>query len=445
MRGEAAGSPKQVARLIQDATDIDATEPGTSEESASEEGASEEGVSDLDARMDELRALVRACREIADTGTGQAPTAAEARPGGAEQQVEEDGAGISAPPAGPSRPAEAGEVAPAPSGPPAASPAPRPGPQREAQGEEDAGAPAEGAAEGDPEGPQKAAVRKEGDETSDALLARLLADAPDAARGTLLLADLISAEAFGLAEELADDLPGRPMARAALRTASRSRGLDVAFTPEVERLGPLVAEAAQVELDELSAMVLFVSGMQTAIFVPHAQIRVPMSGLSLGSFGAALGPLQSSIGQLEYHFSPAPEDLARLAGTPHEPRRTRILRRLETWERDVAVRSGPCVRSTKILREIARGSTDIGLALAAMRAGAREAETHALRAVERYGTLPAMVASLREDTDGLAVGSHGADAPGVAGIPVPADRSGHAALRRLDRGAAGGGDARPPP
>ena len=228
-------------------------------------------------------------------------------------------------------------------------------------------------------------------------------DTPHAA----LFAVLIETDCLGVAAEIAEALPSAPVSPRALRAASLARSPASDFTPAAQRLGARVTEAAESPLDEISGAILFGAALHAAVFVPAACPRAPLGAFPLGRFGPHLNDLRALVAELEYQFPPTPEELARLVGTPREPRRARILRELEAWARVTSQRSGPCQPSTKFMHRVVNPKGGVGAAIAAIKDSAPDAEDIVKRAIARYGTHGAVNQSLAEENAPLGSRSAG--------------------------------------
>lgn len=205
-----------------------------------------------------------------------------------------------------------------------------------------------------------------------------------------LLGLLIDRNLIGIAADAAGALEAKnfawPVEAAALRAAAASRAQHGDYGPDTQRFLTLANRAATVVQTDMGRNILLGALLRPAILQQSFSLRTLLPDLARGTLGAHLREVAEAIAELEYDFPPGSDTLARLSGARLVPQRKRIIDRLEEWCAIMSRKSSRWSFATQFMHHIVSDSGLIGQALAAIKAGQKNASELAHRAIDQLST-----------------------------------------------------------
>lgn len=188
-----------------------------------------------------------------------------------------------------------------------------------------------------------------------------------------VLALLIDQDLIGIAADAAESIEAGqatwPLDSFVLRAAAAARGPQRDYGHDMDRLAALAEQARSEGASDLNAVLLLGALLRPALLHKSTTFRARLPELARGLLGQYLREVSEAISNLEFHFPPSADELARLSGATRVPQKTRIAERLGIWCDTISQKNSRWRFATGFMRHVASEEGPIGKARIAIDAG----------------------------------------------------------------------------
>ncbi|KOF13186.1 hypothetical protein AC244_32095 [Ensifer adhaerens] len=201
-----------------------------------------------------------------------------------------------------------------------------------------------------------------------------------------ILAILIDRDLIGVAADAAESIEAAhapwPLDSSVLRAAAAARGPLRDYGHDTDRLTAIAEQARSAETSDLNAVLLLGALLRPALLHKSTTFRAGLPELARGLLGQYLREVSEAVSNLEFHFPPSADELARLSGATRVPQKTRIAERLGVWCDTISQKNSRWRFATGFMRHVASEEGPIGKARAAIDAGDSKAVAICRKAIQ---------------------------------------------------------------
>ncbi|NKM65664.1 hypothetical protein GFL58_32760 [Rhizobium leguminosarum bv. viciae] len=201
-----------------------------------------------------------------------------------------------------------------------------------------------------------------------------------------ILAILIDRDLIGVAADAAESIETShtpwPLDSSVLRAAAAARGPQRDYGHDTDRLTAIAEQARSTGTSDLNAVLLLGALLRPALLHKSTTFRAGLPELARGLLGQYLREISEAVSNLEFHFPPSADELARLSGATRVPQKTRIAERLGIWCDTISQKNSRWRFATGFMRHVASEEGPIGKARVAIDAGDSKAIAVCRKAIQ---------------------------------------------------------------